>query len=85
VSTLQYYPEYVMTLHARKENYTGPDRTVGRTADRTAGHTADHTASRTAEVAIHDPSVCAGSARNVESRMDLRTAYPTDQEYQQTT
>jgi hypothetical protein len=63
----------MMTLQARKENHIG--------ADRTAGHTTDHTFGRTVEVAVHDSSVCDGSARNAESRMDLRTAYPTDQEY----
>jgi hypothetical protein len=51
----------------------------------TAGRTADRTVGRTVEVAVHDPSVCAGSTRNAESRMNLRTMYPTDQEYQQTT
>jgi hypothetical protein len=71
------------------ENHTGSDRTVdptaGRTADPTARRTVDRTAGRTAKVTVHDPSVCVGSARNAESRMDLRTVYPTNQEYQQTT
>jgi hypothetical protein len=74
VQALQYHPEYVMTLQARKENHTGPDRTTGRTADPTVGLTA-----------VHDPSVSAGFVRNAESRMDLRIVYPTDREYQQTT
>jgi hypothetical protein len=74
VQTLQHHPEYAMTLQARKENHTGPDRTAGRTADSTAGRTT-----------VHDPSVSAGSVRNAESRMDMRTVYPTDREYQQTT
>jgi hypothetical protein len=63
------------------ENHIGEDHTVVRTAEGTAAHTVD----RTAEVAVQDPSICAGSARNVESRMDLRTTYPTDREYQRTT
>jgi hypothetical protein len=82
-----------MTLQARKENHTGPDRTVSRNTDPTVGHiadrivgcTADRTAGRTAEVAVHDPSICDGYMRNANSRIDLRTVYPTDQEYQQTT
>jgi hypothetical protein len=73
VQALQYHPEYAMTLQARKENHTGPDRTAGRTADLTAGRTA-----------VHDPSISAGFVRNVESRMDPRKVYPTDREYQQT-
>jgi hypothetical protein len=81
VQALQHHPEYAITLQVRKENHTGPDLTTDRTADPTAGRTVG----RTAEVAVHDPSVCAGSARNAESRMDLRTMYPMDQEYQQTT
>jgi hypothetical protein len=81
VSALQYHPEYVMTLQARKENHTGPDRTAGHTADHTTDHIANHTASRIAELAVHDPSICVGSARNAESRMNLRTVYPTNQEY----
>jgi hypothetical protein len=63
------------------ENHAGEDRTAVRTAEGTIVCTAG----RTAEVAVHDPSICVGSARNVESRMDLRTVYPMDQEYQQTT
>jgi hypothetical protein len=59
------------------QNYTIEDRTAARIVDRTTD--------RTAEVVVQDSSVCIGSARNVECRMDLRTAYPTDQEYQQTT
>jgi hypothetical protein len=47
-------------------------------------HTAVCTADRIAEVDVQDPSVCARSMRNAKCRMDLRTAYPTDQEYQQT-
>jgi hypothetical protein len=82
VQALQHHPEYVMTLQARKENHTGPDRTARRTADPTANRTADPTAGRTA---VHDPSVSVGSVRNTESQMDLRTVYPTDREYQQTT
>jgi hypothetical protein len=74
VQALQHHPEYAMTLQARKENHTGPDRTAGRTADSTAGSTT-----------VHDPSVSTRSVRNAESRMDLRTVYPTDREYQQTT
>jgi hypothetical protein len=74
VQALQHHPEYAMTLQARKENHTGSDRTAGRNADLTAGR-----------IAVHDPSVSAGSVRNTEFRMDLRTVYPTDQEYQQTT
>jgi hypothetical protein len=70
-----------MTLQVLIKNHTSEDRTVVHTAEGTVGHTAD----RTAEVALQDPSVCTGFARNAESRMDLRTAYPTDQEYQQTT
>jgi hypothetical protein len=85
VQALQHHPKYVMTLQAQNENHTGPDHTVGRNVNPTADHTTDHTAGRTAEVAVHELSVCAGSARNVECRMDLRTVYPTDQEYQQTT
>jgi hypothetical protein len=42
----------------------------------------DRTARRTA---VHDPLVSVGSVRNAKSRMDLRTMYPTDREYQQTT
>jgi hypothetical protein len=64
VQALQHHPEYVMTLQARKENHTRPDRTAGRTADPTVGHTAYPTAGRTA---INDPSVSVGSVRNVES------------------
>jgi hypothetical protein len=70
-----------MTLQVLIENHTGEDRTIVHTAEGTACHTAD----RTAEVALHDPSVCTGSTRNAKSRMDLRTVYPMDQEYQQTT
>jgi hypothetical protein len=81
VQALQHHPEYAMTLQARKENHTRPDRTARRTTDPTASRTADPTAGRTA---VHDPLVSAGSMRNVESRMDLRTVYPTDQKYQQT-
>jgi hypothetical protein len=44
--------------------------------------TADRTADRTIEVVVHDPSICAGFARNAESRMNMRTTYPTDREYQ---
>jgi hypothetical protein len=73
MQALQYPPEYAMTLQVLMENHTGEDRT----ANRTIGHNA--------EVVVHDPSICVGSARNVESRMDLRTVYPTDQKYQQTT
>jgi hypothetical protein len=40
VQALQHHPEYAMTLQARKENHTGPDRNAGRTADPTAGRTA---------------------------------------------
>jgi hypothetical protein len=54
VQALQHHPEYAMTLQARKENHTGPDRNAGRTADPTAGRTA-----------VHDPSVSAGFVRNV--------------------
>jgi hypothetical protein len=82
VQALQHHPEYSMTLQARKENHTVPDRTARRTADPITVRTADPTASRTA---VHDPSVSAGSMRNAESRMDLRIVYPTDREYQQTT
>jgi hypothetical protein len=93
VQALQHHPEYAMTLQARKENHTRSDRTVGRNtdptagriADRIVGRTADRTAGRTAEVAVHDLSVCTGSVINAESRIHLRTVYPTDQEYQQTT
>jgi hypothetical protein len=74
VQALQHHPEYAITLQARKENHTGPDRTVGRNTDPTTGRTT-----------VHDPSVSTGSVRNVESQMDLRTVYPTDREYQQTT
>jgi hypothetical protein len=74
VQALQHHPEYAMTLQARKENHTGPDRNAGRTTDPTASRTA-----------IHDPSVSVGSVRNAESRMDLRTVYPMDRESQQTT
>jgi hypothetical protein len=42
VQALQHHPEYAMTLQARKENHTGPDRNAGRTADPTAGRTAVH-------------------------------------------
>jgi uncharacterized membrane protein len=74
VQALQHHPEYATTLQARKENHTGLNRIASRTANPTVGRTA-----------VHDPSVSAGSVRNVESRMDLRTVYPTDQKYQQTT
>jgi hypothetical protein len=53
------------------ENHNGEDRTAARTTGCTA------------EVAVQDPSVYAGSVRNAESQMNLRTAYPMDQEYQQ--
>jgi hypothetical protein len=43
--------------------------------------TADRTTGRTAEVVVQDLSVCVVYV----TRMDLRTMYPTDQEYQQTT
>jgi hypothetical protein len=42
VQALQHYPEYAMTLQARKENHTGPDRNAGHTADPTAGRTTVH-------------------------------------------
>jgi hypothetical protein len=61
-----------MTLQVLMQNYTVED------------HTAVCTADRIAEVDVQDPSVCARSMRNAKCRMDLRTAYPTDQEYQQT-
>jgi hypothetical protein len=73
VQALQHHPEYVMILQARKENHTVSDRTAGRNTDPTASRTA-----------VHDPSVSAGFVRNAESRMKLRTVYPTDREYQQT-
>jgi hypothetical protein len=82
VQALQHHPEYAMTLHARKKNHIGSDHTTGRNANPTAGRTVDRTAGCTAEVVVHDPSVCAGSMRNAESRMDLRTVYPINQEYQ---
>jgi hypothetical protein len=59
------------------ENHTIEDLIAARTVDRTANCTV--------EVVVHNPSVCIGSARIAESRMDLRTAYPTDKEYQQIT
>jgi hypothetical protein len=74
VQALRHHPEYAMTLQARKENHTGPDRNADRTADPTTGRTT-----------VHDPSVSAGSVKNAESRMNLRTVYPTDREPQQTT
>jgi hypothetical protein len=70
VQTLQDPSEYAMTLQVLMQNHTVKDRTTA--------HTVDRTADRTTEVAVQDPSVCAGSARNAECRMDLRTAYPTD-------
>jgi hypothetical protein len=73
VQALQRHPEYAMTLQVRKENHTGEDRT------------ADRIVICIAAVVVHDPSVCVGSARNAESRIDLRTMYPTYQTYQQTT
>jgi hypothetical protein len=81
VQALHHPSEYAMTLQILMENHTGEDRTAVRTAARTA----DRTAGRTVEVAVQDPSVCTRSARNAEYQMDLRTAYPMDQEYQQTT
>jgi hypothetical protein len=74
VQALQHHSEYAMTLQDQKENHTGPDCTARCTADPTAGRTA-----------VHDLSVSTGSVRNVESQMDLRTIYPMDREYQQTT
>jgi hypothetical protein len=55
------------------ENHTGEDYNVV--------HTAEGTVTRNVEVVVKDPSVCAGSVRNTESRIELRTAYPTNQEY----
>jgi hypothetical protein len=81
VQVLRYPPEYTMTLQVLIENHTGENCIIVRT---TKGIDA-HTAGRTAEVAVHDPSVCAGYARNAESRMNLRTLHPMDQEYQRTT
>jgi hypothetical protein len=65
-----------MTLQVLIKNHTGEDRTVVHTAEGIVGHSAD----RTDEVALQDLSVCTGFARHAESRMDLRTAYPTDQD-----
>jgi hypothetical protein len=56
------------------DDYPGPDGKNHTGEDRTA----EGTTTRTAEVVVHDSSVCAGSMRNVECRMDLRTVYPTD-------
>jgi hypothetical protein len=56
VQALLHHPEYAMTLQARKENHTGPDRNVDRTVDPTTDRTA-----------VHDPSVSAGSVKNAES------------------
>jgi hypothetical protein len=64
------------------ENHTVENRTTEGTSSHTAARIDDCTADRTVEVAVQDPSVCAGSARNAECRMDMRTVYPTDQEYQ---
>jgi hypothetical protein len=72
---MQHPPDYAMTLQVLMENHTGEDRTVVCTVEGIV----DRTIGRTAEVAVQDPSVCAGSVRNVESLMDLRTMYPTDQ------
>jgi hypothetical protein len=66
-----------MTLQVLMKNHTIEDLIVARTVD--------HTADCTVEVAVQNPSVCAGSARIAEIRMDLRTAYPMDKEYQQIT
>jgi hypothetical protein len=74
-----------MTLQVLMENHTDEDHTIVCTAKGIAARTADHIVGCTAEVAVQDPSVCVGSARNAKSRMNLRTTYPTDREYQQTT
>jgi hypothetical protein len=85
VQALQHLPEYAMTLQVLMEKHIAEDRTIIRTKEGIAACTTNCTAGRTAEVVVQDPSICARSVRNVESRMDLRTAYPTGQEYQQKT
>jgi hypothetical protein len=62
-----------MTLQVLMKNHIGENRTVVRIVKGTAGHTI--------EVVVQDLSVCVGSARDAESRMDLRTVYPMDEEY----
>jgi hypothetical protein len=73
VKVLQHPPEYAMTFQVLMENHIVEDRTT----EVIVAHIADHTADRTAEVVVHDSSVCAGSMRNAECRIDLRTTYPT--------
>jgi hypothetical protein len=78
VQALQHPPEYAMTLQVLMENHTVEDRTAVRIAKGIAARTTD----RTTEVAVQDSSVCARSARSAKCRIDMRTVYPTDQEYQ---